>query len=203
MADVVSQINNIIKDLTINTPVLFRILKQVKDVMKKFLFLIIFSCMAAAGSYAQKYALIDMEYVLKNIPAYERANEQLNQQSKRWQGEIDELRLEAEQLYKQYQSESAFLSDEQRAEREEAILAAEKAASELKRTYFGPQGELYKKRESLMAPIQEEIYNAVKDICELKKYTMVIDRSSAVSLIYSSPSIDISSEVLTKLGYGD
>ncbi len=171
--------------------------------MKKILLMAIFVLGMTSVSYAQKYVTVDMEYILKNIPAYERANEQLNQQSKRWQGEIDELRLEAEQLYKQYQSESAFLSDEQRAEREEAILAAEKAASELKRTYFGPQGELYKKRESLMAPIQEEIYNAVKDICELKKYTMVIDRSSAVSLIYSSPSIDISSEVLTKLGYGD
>lgn len=171
--------------------------------MKKILLMAIFVLGMTSVSYAQKYVTVDMEYILKNIPAYERANEQLNQQSKRWQGEIDELRLEAELLYKQYQSESAFLSDEQRAEREEAILAAEKAASELKRTYFGPQGELYKKRESLMAPIQEEIYNAVKDICELKKYTMVIDRSSAVSLIYSSPSIDISSEVLTKLGYGD
>ena len=171
--------------------------------MKKILLMAIFVLGMTSVSYAQKYVTVDMEYILKNIPAYERANEQLNQQSKRWQGEIDELRLEAEQLYKQYQSESAFLSDEQRAEREEAILAAEKAASELKRTYFGPQGELYKKRESLMAPIQDEIYNAVKDICELKKYTMVIDRSSAVSLIYSSPSIDISSEVLTKLGYGD
>ena len=171
--------------------------------MKKILLMAIFVLGMTSVSYAQKYVTVDMEYILKNIPAYERANEQLNQQSKRWQGEIDELRLEAEQLYKQYQSESAFLSDEQRAERDEAILAAEKAASELKRTYFGPQGELYKKRESLMAPIQEEIYNAVKDICELKKYTMVIDRSSAVSLIYSSPSIDISSEVLTKLGYGD
>ena len=106
-------------------------------------------------------------------------------------------------------SENRTRSEEQRrerklrAEREQAILEAEKAASELKRTYFAPQGELYKKRESLMAPIQEEIYNAVKEICELKRYTMVIDRSSAASLVYSSPSIDISNEVLTKLGYGE
>lgn len=171
--------------------------------MKRLLTIISLVLCFAAGLHAQKYATVDMEYILKNIPAYERANEQLNQQSKRWQGEIEELMLEAETLYKQYQSESAFLSDEQRIEREEAILEAEKAASELKRNYFGPQGELYKKRESLMAPIQEEIYNAVKEICELKKYTMVIDRSSSVSLIYSSPSIDISGEVLTKLGYGD
>ena len=171
--------------------------------MKKLLFTIAFACIAFAGIQAQKYALVDMEYILKNIPAYERANEQLNQQSKRWQGEIDEVLLEAETLYKKYQSESAFLSDEQRTKREEEILAKEKEASELKRKYFGPQGELYKKRESLMAPIQEEIYNAVKELCDLKKYTMVIDRSSAVSLIYSSPSIDISNDVLNKLGYGD
>ena len=171
--------------------------------MKRFFMMATLLLCMVTGLYAQKFVTVDMEYILKNIPAYERANEQLNQQSKRWQGEIEELMLEAETLYKQYQSESAFLSDEQRIEREEAILAAEKAASELKRTYFGPQGELYKKRESLMAPIQEEIYNAVKDICELKKYTMVIDRSSAGSLIYSSPSIDISAEVLNKLGYGD
>ncbi len=168
--------------------------------MKKILLIIVLACFGT-GLYAQKYVTVDMEYILKNIPAYERANEQLNQQSKRWQGEIEELVQKAENLYKQYQSESAFLSDEQRAEREEAILAAEKEASELKRTYFGPTGELYKKRESLMAPIQEEIYNAVKEICELKKYTMVIDRSSAGSIIYSAPSIDISSDVLTKLGY--
>lgn len=171
--------------------------------MKKILVMAILFLCAASGSYAQKYVTVDMEYILKNIPAYERANEQLNQQSKRWQGEIEELMQQAEMLYKQYQSESAFLSDKERVKREEGILAVEKAASELKKTYFGPQGELYKKRESLMAPIQEEIYNAVKDICELKKYSMVIDRSSAGSIIYSSPSIDISADVLTKLGYGD
>ena len=162
----------------------------------------LFLCMVS-GAYAQKYVTVDMEYILKNIPAYERANEQLNQQSKRWQGEIEELLQEAEILYKQYQSESPFLSDKQRIEREEAILAVEKAASELKRTYFGPQGELYKKRESLMAPIQDEIYNAVKEICEVKKYSMVIDRASAASIIYASPAIDISAEVLTKLGYSE
>ena len=171
--------------------------------MKRVFAIFLFSLFAAVAVQAQKFALIDMEYILKNIPAYERANEQMAQQSKRWQGEIDELAAEAESLYKKYQSESAFLSDAQRIEREEAILAKEKEASELKRHYFGPAGELYKKRESLMAPIQEEIYNAIKDICDLKKYTMVFDKSSATSLIYASPSIDISSDVLVKLGYSE
>lgn len=171
--------------------------------MKKLLFLILFSCVATIGIQAQKYALIDMEYIFKNIPAYERANEQLNQQSKRWQGEIDVLVEEAETLYKKYQSESMFLSDEQRTKREEEILNTEKKASELKRLYFGPDGEYYKKQQSLIAPIQDEIYNAVKEICDTKGYSMVIDRASAVSIIYASPKIDISNDVLSKLGYSN
>ena len=171
--------------------------------MRKLLLMITMLCSFCFAANAQKFALIDMEYILKNIPAYERANEQLNQISKRWQSEVEAVSLEAHTLYKNYQSEAVFLSEEQKIKKEEEIVAKEKEAQELKRKYFGPEGELYKKRESLMAPIQDEIYNAVKDICELKKYTMVIDRSSAVSLIYSSPSIDISADVLTKLGYGD
>ena len=136
--------------------------------MKKLFLSMLVSVFAVLGAAAQKYVTVDMEYILKNIPAYERANEQLNQQSKRWQGEIEEIMQEAETLYKKYQSESAFLSDAQRVKREEEIIAKEKQASELKRSYFGPTGELYKKRESLMAPIQDEVYNAVKEICETK-----------------------------------
>ena len=171
--------------------------------MKKLFFAVVISIFSFVGAQAQKYVTVDMEYILKNIPAYERANEQLNQQSRRWQGEIEELVQEAETMYKKYQSESAFLSDAQRIEREDAILAKENEARELKRQYFGPTGELYKKHESLIAPIQEEVYNAVKEICELKKYTMVFDKASVTGLIYSSPSIDISGEVLVKLGYSE
>lgn len=171
--------------------------------MKRILLTAIVSFIALLSVNAQKYATVDMDYILRNIPAYERANEQLNQQSRRWQGEIEELVAQAEEMYRTYQSESAFLSDAQRVEREEAILAKEREASELKRQYFGPTGELYQKRESLMAPIQEEVYNAVKEVCESKRITMVIDRSSSVSLIYSAPSIDISDDVLTKLGYSE
>ncbi len=150
---------------------------------------------------AQKFALVDMEYILKNVPAYERANEQLNQVSKKWQAEVDALTSEAQTLYKNYQSEAVFLSEEQKTKREEAIVAKEKEAAELKRKYFAPEGELYKKRESLMAPIQEEIYNAVKDISDQKGYSLILDRASDAGIIFASPKIDISNEVLTKLGY--
>lgn len=170
--------------------------------MKKILFTALFAIMAITAS-AQKFALMDMEYVLKNIPAYERANEQLNQVSKKWQAEVEALNTEASTMYKNYQNEMVFLSQEQKKAKREEIMKKEKEASDLKRKYFGPEGELFKKRESLMSPIQEEIYNAVKEVSELRGYSLVIDRASDTGIIYGSPKIDISNEVLQKLGYSN
>ena len=171
--------------------------------MKKFIFICLFALTAAMTASAQKYALLDMEYILKNIPAYERANEQLNQVSKKWQAEGEALNTEASTMYKNYQNEMVFLSQEQKKARQEAIMKKEKDASDLKRKYFGPEGELFKKRESLMSPIQEEIYTAVKEIAELRGYSLVLDRSSDTGVIYGSPKADISNEVLQKLGYAN
>ena len=155
------------------------------------------------GANAQKFALIDMEYILKNVPAYERANEQLTQVAKKWQAEVAALNTEAQTMYKNYQNEVVFLSQEQKKARQDAIMEKEKEASELKKKYFGPEGELYKKRTSLMTPIQEEIYNAVKDISDLRGYSLVLDRASDSGIIFASPKIDISNEVLSKLGYSN
>ena len=123
--------------------------------MKKFLLICLITLTAALTANAQKYALLDMEYILKNVPAYERANEQLNQVSKKWQAEVEALNTEASTMYKNYQNEMVFLSQEQKKARQEAIMKKEKDASDLKRKYFGPEGELFKKRESLMSPIQD------------------------------------------------
>ena len=158
---------------------------------------------AALTASAQKFALIDMEYILKNVPAYERANEQLNQVSKKWQAEVEALNTEAQTMYKNYQNEVVFLSKEQKKAKQDAIMQKEKEASDLKRRYFGPEGELFKKREALMTPIQEEIYNAVKDISDLRGYSLVVDRASDSGIIFGSPKIDISNEVLQKLGYAN
>ena len=155
----------------------------------------------AITANAQKYALIDMEYILKNVPAYERANEQLNQVSKKWQAEVEALNIEASTMYKNYQNEVVFLSQEQKKAKQEAIMNKEKEASELKRKYFGREGELFKKREALIGPIQEEIYNAVKEVSDLRGYSLVLDRASNSGIIFGSPKIDISNEVLKKLGY--
>ncbi len=155
----------------------------------------------AISASAQKFALIDMEYILKNVPAYERANEQLNQVSKKWQAEVEALNTEAATMYKNYQNEVVFLSEEQKKTKQDAIMKKEKEASELKRKYFGPEGELFKKRTALIAPLQEEIYNVVKEISELRGYSLVLDRASDAGIIFASPKIDISNEVLQKLGY--
>lgn len=168
--------------------------------MKKLFFTLIVACVAMVAN-AQKYALIDMEYILKNIPAYERANEQLSQVSKRWQAEVEALNTEAATMYKNYQNEVVFLSQEQKQKKQEAIMQKEKEAADLKKKYFGPEGELFKKRESLMSPIQEEIYNAVKEVSELRGYQLVLDRASDNGIIFASPRIDISNEVMQKLGY--
>lgn len=169
--------------------------------MKKSMFVAFLLTLGVIGAQAQKFALIDMEYILKNIPAYEMANEQLSSISKKWQAEIESVQQDAQNLYKTYQADLVFLSAEMKTKREAQIVSKEQEAQELKRKYFGTDGELYKKRESLIRPIQDEIYNAVKEISEKQGYTVVLDRASAMSIIYASPKIDISNEILTKLGY--
>jgi outer membrane protein len=172
--------------------------------MKKIVVLCFVAALGWLGAttvQAQKYALIDMEYILKSIPAYEMANEQLNTVSKKWQNEVDAIQKEAQTMYKTYQADLVFLSAEMKTKREAEIVAKEQAAQELKRKYFGPDGELFKKRESLIKPIQDEIYEAVKVLAADRAYAMVIDRSSAMSIIFASPQMDISKDVLARLGY--
>lgn len=169
--------------------------------MKKLLAVFALMVACALGAVAQKFALVDMEYILKNYPQYEMANEQLNQLSQRWQKEVEAKSDEAATLFRNYQADSVFLTDEQKRSREAEITAAEKTATELKYKYFGPEGELYQKRQTLMQPIQDEIYNAIKKISEERGYQTIFDRASSANIIYASPRIDISNEVLERLGY--
>jgi outer membrane protein len=170
--------------------------------MKKYLFLTILSLIAFAPLSAQKFsvAYVDMQYILKNLPQYETANEQLNMISKRWQKDIDAAQNEAKVLATNYQTEQIFLSAEMKERREAEILAKEQEVLELKRKYFGQDGEWYKKREALLKPIQDEVYTAIQDIANEKRYDVVKDRSSEPSLIYMSSKLDISDQVLEKLG---
>ena len=143
---------------------------------------------------------IDMVYILKNLPQYEQANEQLTMLSKRWQKEIDAAQQEARVMATNYQTEQIFLSETMRTQREQEIVKKEQEVLELKRKYFGQEGELYKKREALIKPIQDEIYNAIQDLANEKRIDVVKDRSADPALIYMSSKLDVSDQVLQKLG---
>ena len=171
--------------------------------MKKILLSLVLFAGIAFVSSAQKFALIDMEYILKNVPQYEMANEQLNQLSQRWQKQVEAVSKEADEMYKQYVADKVFLTAEQIKKREEEIVAKENSAAELRYKYFGPEGQLYQKRQTLMKPIQDEIYNAVKKLSEERGYQTIFDRASSANIIYASPRIDVSNEVLSKLGYAN
>ena len=148
----------------------------------------------------QSIAYIDMQYILKNLPQYEQANEQLSMISKRWQKEIDAAQQEARVMATNYQTEQIFLSETMRTQREQEIVNKEQEVLELKRKYFGQEGELYKKREALIRPIQDEIYTAIQDLANEKHIDVVKDRSADPALIYMSSKLDVSDQILQKLG---
>ncbi len=167
--------------------------------MKKILFFVV---MLVAGQMitAQKYVFVDSEYILKNIPAYEAANEQLSQLSNVWQKEIESSFKEVTALYEAYQTENIFLSNEMKKKKEEEIVEKEKNAKALQNKYFGQEGELFKKREALIQPIQDEIYSAILEIAGEKSYAAVFDKASGIGVMYSDPKFDISDVVLERLG---
>ena len=169
--------------------------------MKKIILTLSFVIAVCFAASAQKFALVDMEYIFKNVPAYEMANEQLNQLSQRWQKEVEAVGKEAETMYQSYLADKVFLTDEQAKKREEEIVAKEKETIELRNKYFGPEGELYKKRQTLLKPVQDDVYNAVKKVANERGYQVIFDRASSSDIVYASPRIDVSNEVLAKLGY--
>lgn len=154
------------------------------------------------ATQAQRFALVDMEYILKQIPAYEQANQQMENLSKQWQSEIETKAQEAKTLYDEYQK-MLLLYRLLKRQNEKTLSSQRKRSSRLTKKYFGPEGEGMKKRQELIGPIQDAIYNAIKDIATQKNYDAVIDRASAQSMIFASPRIDISNEVLSKLGYSN
>ncbi|HBT84951.1 MAG: OmpH family outer membrane protein [Fermentimonas sp.] len=168
---------------------------------KTVLFIGLFMALGISSSFAQQYALIDMEYILNRIPSYENANDQLEALSKEWQSVVDKEVEEVNAMYKKYQADLSFLSGTEKTKRENEIVAKENAIQELRNQYFGPEGELFKNQEKLIKPIQDDIYEAVKDISAENGYAVVVDRASATSIIFATPEIDISDEVLSRLGY--
>ena len=170
--------------------------------MKKTLFFIaLFLTFSLGNSYAQRYALIDMEYIFSRIPIIEETNRQLEALSERWQAEIDQMVEQVSTMFRAYQADLPTMSAAEKTRRENEIVAKENAIQELRNRYFGPQGELMRRREAVMAPIQDAIFVAIRDISLEQGYMLVIDRASAQSIIFASPMIDISDQVLARLGH--
>lgn len=169
--------------------------------VRKTMLLALLGLICSLTVKAQQFALVDMEYILNRIPAYQAAVQEMETLSAQWQKEIEAKNEEAQRLYESYQKNAKTLSAEAKTTSENTIVAKEQEAAELRKQYFGPEGEMIKKRQELIGPIQDEIYNAIKNISLEKGYDAVIDRASAQSLIFASPRIDISNEVLSKLGY--
>lgn len=152
---------------------------------------------------AQKYGFVDSDYVQNNIPAFTTAQEQLDKLSEQWEKEVSDGYAVVEQLYKAYQNESALLSSDMKSKREEAIIQKEQEMKELQNKYFGVEGELYKKREELVKPIQDEILKAIKEIAVDGNYSVVFDSASGGNILFANPKFDISDQVLEKLGYNN
>ncbi len=167
---------------------------------KKILVSLLFTFMVSFG-FAQKYAYVDTEYILGNVPAYKAAQEQIDQLSDQYQKELETLHTELDQIYKDFQAEALLLSDDMKRRREDVIVTKEKEYKKLQRQYFGPEGDLFQKRQSLVKPIQDDVFNAIQSIAEQGAYSIIFDKAGGMSMIYTNPKFDLSDQVLQKLGY--
>ena len=166
---------------------------------KLFFFTLLF--FTSSGLYAQKFAYVDTDYILTKVPEFVQAEEKINDFTEQWQSEIEAVYDEVEQMYRVYQSEQVLLTNEMKLKREEAIISKEKSAQSLQQKYFGTNGELYKKRQELIKPIQDRIFDAVQQLAANNKYSVIFDASSDLIMLYSNPELDKSDKVLELMGY--
>jgi outer membrane protein len=169
--------------------------------MKKIGALISLLVLTSAMAIAQKYAFVDSEYIRKNIPSFNTAQDQLDKLSQQWEKEVADGYTVVEQMYKSYQNDAVLLSQDMKAKREEAIINKEKEMKDLQSKYFGMEGELFKKREELVKPIQDEILKAIKELAVEGSYAVIFDTATGGNILFANPKFDLSDQVLEKLGY--
>lgn len=169
--------------------------------MKKLILTISLFVFVVLGAVAQKIAFVDTEYILSNIPSYKAAQDELETQAAEWQAEVEAMYKEIEKMYREYQAEKVLLTQEMKIRREEEIIKKEREVKQLQNEYFGSEGMLFKKREDKIGPIQEEVYNALKEIANENGYAGVFDAAGGPTVLYTNPRYDISDDVLERLGY--
>ena len=168
--------------------------------MKRFI-IFIFIFIVPNFIFGQKFAYVDTEYILSNIPSYKAAQDKLDNLSKEWQKEIEKEYAQVDKMYKDFQTEKVLLTDEMIKQREAEIVDAERAVKALQRKYFGTNGELFKKREELIKPIQDEVFTVIQDIAKSGNYAIIFDSATGANILFTDPKYDKSDEVLEKLGY--
>jgi len=166
--------------------------------MKK-LFLLPIALLLGLSLFSQKYAYVDTEYILSNIPEYSDAQDILDEMALKWQKEIEEKFAEIDKLYKDYQAEAVLLPEDMKKQRENDIIQLEKDAKDLQKQRFGRDGDLFKKRQELVQPIQEKVYNAIETVAEINNYAFVFDRAGSLSILYAKPKFDVSDDVLDEV----
>lgn len=169
--------------------------------MKKIVLLAAIVCAFGFSVSAQKFVYVNTDYILDNIPEYADAQAQLDELSILWQKEIEAKFAEIDKMYKNFQNEAVLLPDDMKKKREDDIVKKEKEGKDLQKKRFGKDGDLFKKRQELIKPIQEKVYNAIEEIASAENYAVVFDKANNATLIYSNPKYDISEQVLDKLGY--
>jgi outer membrane protein len=167
--------------------------------MKKLLFILV-AVLATTQIHAQRYCVIDSKYILDNLPEYKQAQTKLDEASAVWQKEIDAKLQDVDRMYKSYQAEQVMLSDEMKKKREDEIVKKEKEAKDLQKKRFGFEGDLFKKRQELVKPVQDKVYNAVQKMASSKAYDIIYDKSADLSVFYADPKIDKSDDILRDLG---
>ena len=168
--------------------------------MKKFFLLLTCSLFLAGFAHAQKYAIIDTKYILDKMPEYQTAQKQLDDIAKGWQKEIDDMQDELDTMYKNYDAEQVMLSDDLKKKREDQLFVKEKAVRDLQRQRFGFEGDLFKKRQELIQPIQNKVYNAVQKLAVQRGYDFILDKSEGITVIFADPKLEKSDDVLKELG---
>ena len=168
---------------------------------KKTLLILMSSLLFSVGTFAQKFAYVDTDYILNNIPEFNQAQDKLDEISKQWQEEIEAIYAEVDKMYRDYQTQEVLLTDEMKTKRENAIIAKEKSAKDLQKKRFGPNGDLYAKRQELIKPLQDKVYDAIQQLAANSKYAVIFDSSSDLIMLYSNPNLDKSDKILENMGY--
>jgi outer membrane protein len=168
--------------------------------MKKILLIALSFLGFAAGACAQHFAIVDTKFILEKIPDYQDAQKKLDQTSAQWQKEIDDKQDVLNKMYKDYEAEQVMLSDDLKKKREDELFNKEKEVRDLQRRRFGFEGDLFKKRQELIKPIQDKVYNAIQKIAVNRMYDVILDKSEGITVIFADPKLDKSEDVLKELG---